>query len=300
MTKLKSDKISFNDDDFLVEVNEKKQTPQNNYNITKNNNSETQDSSSESIIENAKKEADEIIRLAKESAEEEKAKILQQAKLNADEIINNTKSDLEKKRLNQEEECEKLLEDTKAQAEKIRTDEALRGYEEGYQDGYQKIREELEEKITGLDEFCASQFEIKEKIISSAKKDILSLISNISRKILLKESDGGAIDKIIQKTVNLFEKKENIKIVLSERYAKLLYEFQKNSLNEEIDFNFEDFKQYKNFDIVYNANFCDDTIIVENIDERFDASINSQLDILIKDIYENTNIAQLEIGEDEA
>ena len=47
---------------------------------------------------------------------------------------------------------------------------------------------------------------------------------------LIKELDVQTIDKIIKNAINNLEKKENINIILSEKYAKLLFEFQKKSL----------------------------------------------------------------------
>ena len=82
---------------------------------------------------------------------------------------------------------------------------------------------------------------------------------------------------------------------LSEKYAKLLYEYQKKSLGQDIEFNFEDFKQYDNFNIVYNPSFDEDTIIVENLKERYDASVNSQLDVIIRNIYDNSQNGKLDL-----
>ena len=84
-------------------------------------------------------------------------------------------------------------------------------------------------------------------------------------------------------------------IILSEKYARILFEHQKQSLNEEIEFNFEDFKQYNNFDIVFNPEFDDDTIIIENLKERFDASINSLLDVIIRNIYDNSQNGKIDL-----
>ena len=82
---------------------------------------------------------------------------------------------------------------------------------------------------------------------------------------------------------------------MSEKYAKLLYEHQQKSLNEEIELNFENFKQYENFDIIYNPDFSDDTIIVENLKERLDASLSIQLDTIIRNIYDNTQNGKLDL-----
>ncbi|MBQ7286654.1 MAG: hypothetical protein IJW73_02720, partial [Candidatus Gastranaerophilales bacterium] len=79
------------------------------------------------------------------------------------------------------------------------------------------------------------------------------------------------------------------------KYARLLFEYQKQTLADEAEFNFEDFKQFENFEIVYNPSFDDDTIIVENLKERYDASINSQLDVIIRNIYDNSQNGKLDL-----
>ena len=63
----------------------------------------------------------------------------------------------------------------------------------------------------------------------------------------------------------------------------------------DIEFNFDEFKQFENFDVIYNKEFDDDTIIVENLKERFDASVNSQLDVIIRNIYDNSQNGKLEL-----
>ena len=66
---------------------------------------------------------------------------------------------------------------------------------------------------------------VRDKILKSANKDMLDLILNITKKVLFKELDALTIEKIIKNTVSLLEKKENINIILSEKYARLLYEY---------------------------------------------------------------------------
>jgi len=132
-------------------------------------------------------------------------------------------------------------------------------------------------------------------VLKNASREILNIIENISRKVLLKEVDAQTLDNIIKNTVTLFNEKENIKIILSEKYAKLLYEIQKHELDKELDF--EDFKQYEGFSIIYNKELNDDTIIVENPKERFCSSISTQLDKIIREIFEKTQNGNLDIEE---
>ena len=283
MSKIKPDKINFNRDDFIVEINENEENP---VDIPETENE---------ISKQAYLEAEKIVN----SAEDQRKTIINEAQ----DILSSAKEQAQKLIDDAESQKQEMLNSSKEEIEKQKTDSANLGYQEGYQDGETKLYEEFSEKIETFDKFCSNQYEIKNKILKSASKDILDIILNISKKVLLKEVDGKSLEKIIQKTILLFEKKENITIILSEKYARLLFEFQKKSFNNDIEFNFEDFKQYDNFEIMYNSKLPDDTIIIENQKERFDSSISSQLDVIIRDIFENTLNGQIEdieqYGEDE-
>lgn len=311
MSRLKLDKINFEESDFLVEIKEKKEEKKEKE--KKQHDEEKKQEKLEEIeleiknkineatlilnrakdeaqalVDNAQKEAKDIIENAQKEANSTKDELIQNATNEANSIIQTAKETSEK-------ENEELIQTSKDKIEQERIEITKKGYEDGYQDGLAHIQEELSEKIKIFDEFAQNQYILRDKLIKSANKDILDLIINISRKILLKELDFNALDKIIKSTISLLEKKENINIILSEKYARILYEHQKGSLSEEIEFNFEDFKQYDNFDIVYNPSFDDDTIIIENLKERFDASVNSQLDVIIRNIYDNSQNGKLDL-----
>ena len=230
------------------------------------------DNEAKQLIEQAQNQAKQIIETAQTEAKE-------QAQTQIDEIITNAKT-------NYEEEIEKQ-----------RVETINNAYQEGYEDGHKKLLEELDEKIKFFDKFCNSQYAIEQNILKATSKEILDIILAISKKILSKEIDGEVLKTIIENTVSLLENKENVNIILSEKYAKILYEYQKRSLNKDIEFDFKNFKQYENFNIIYSPEYKDDTIIVENIKERLDASINSQLDLIIRNIEEKTQQNKIEIEE---
>ena len=300
MSRLKIDSINFEEADFLVESEisqEKIVAPK-----------ETQENSKEAelILNRAKEEANNILEQAQikaqqileqaqqalEQAQQEtqqrKQEIIDEALKRADEIV-------ESARLSSQSENEQFLTNAKEEIEQERLETIKNAYEEGHKDGLIHAQEELEGKISDFNNFCSNQYEIRDKILKSANKDILNLIINISKKILLKELDAKTLDKIIKNAISMLEKKENITIILSEKYAKILYELQQKSLGEDIELNLENFKQYENFDIVFNPDFNDDTIIVENLKERYDASVNSQLDVVIRNIYDNSQNGKLDL-----
>ncbi len=290
MNKIKSDKINFNNDDFLVNLNindfaKNKPVAYTEPELTEEKGEAEQDKEElqrQQIIINAQKQAQ---------------KIIQEAQLKADEVIKDAQNKAQEIEQASKKEASDLLLNSQNELEQIKIQATRDGYAEGHKDGVQKAQEELEEKIEDFSKFCSINLEIKEKILKSASKDILDIIENISGKILYKEINADVLDKIIQNTVSKLEKKEDITIIVSEKYAKMLFELQNKSLEGDIEFNFSDFKQYKGFNIIYNPSYSDDTIIVENLKERFDSSIKSQIDIIIRDIYEQTKNAQFELDD---
>lgn len=279
MSKIKLDNINFDNDDFVVKLDDETSHHHSSNVSNEEETPQTEEHTSETLI-------DEI-----------EQKIIDEAKLKAQEILEQAQNEIKKKEENLELEKEKLINETQAQIEQERVEQAKKGYDEGYQDASLKFIEENEEKIKKFEKFISHQFEIKEKIIKSASFDIASIISNIAKKVILKEISPEIIDNIIKKTITLFEKKEDITIILSEDYAKLLLDFQNKNLDNEEKINFENFKQYQGFEVVYNSKFAPDTIIIENLKERYDASINSQLDILIRDIYQNFENGNINLEE---
>ena len=279
MSKIKLDNINFDNDDFVVKLD----------NETSHHHSSNV--SNEEEIKSLKEHNSETL------IDEIEQKIIDEAKLKAQEILEQAQNEIKQKEENLELEKEKLINEAQTQIEQERIEQAKKGYDEGYQDASLKFIEENEEKIKKFEKFISHQFEIKEKIIKSASFDIASIISNIAKKVILKEISPEIIDNIIKKTITLFEKKEDITIILSEDYAKLLLDFQNKNLDNEEKINFENFKQYQGFEVVYNSKFAPDTIIIENLKERYDASINSQLDILIRNIYQNFENGNIDLEE---
>jgi len=288
LSKLNSDKINYNENNFLVQLEK------NNYNggttkqeLLLNRAQDKVDSANEEaekIIEEAKIQAESIVEEGKNQAKIEAEKIIEEAKIQAESIVeegNATKNE--------------ILTNAQTEVERASQESAQKGYEEGYQDSQNKFYEENEEKILAFEKFCEQQNIIKDKILKNASREILNIIQNISKNILLKELDSDSLDKIIKKTISLFEKKEKIVIIVSEKYARLLYELQKKE--SDIELNFEDFKQYRDFDVVYNSELPEDTIIIENPKERFCASIQSQLDKIMREILENTQSGNIETEE---
>ena len=312
MSKLKSDKINFDDDDFLVEVVNDNQLEKNKSTRTLQEDFEAQKELQEKVLQakkitdeadlivnRAKDEAQNLVDIARNEAQEIKEKALSEAEQKRNEIIEEANAEaskiIEEAKASADTNLNDLITKTKEDLEQERIKTIKEAYEEGHKDGLEKIQEEFEDKISDFNKFFASQYELRDKILKSANKDILDLILNISKKVLLSEVNAVILDKIIKNAITLLEKKENINIIVSEKYAKLLFEHQKKSLDDDIEFNFEEFNQYENFNIVFNPDFDDDTIIIENLKERYDASLGAQLDVIIRNIYDNSQNGKLDL-----
>lgn len=299
MSKIRADKIEYDDDNFIVNIAQPVEIPQ----------------IDEDLLENEKqaekeKEAQEEARIQEELLQNRIKNLIDEANANAQEILSSAQAKAEEIMQNAHNEASKIIENANIQAkeqaqelistaqeqiENERIEKAKIGYEEGHKDGQEKIQEELEEKIKSFDEFCATQFEVKNKILKSLKNNLLEIVLNATKKILQKELDAQAIDKIITKTIQLLEKKEDVNVILSEKYARLLLELQNRNLGEEDELSIEDLKNYKNFNLICNPKIHEDTIIVENLKERFDASIKSQFDILVEQIYSAVENEELDL-----
>lgn len=287
MSKINQNKINYDSDEFVVRVNSSDFDDYKNYAPIEEEpiEQELQANELELVQTQYEKEREEARKIIEE-ANIEKAKIVEDAKIEAQKIIDEANNKAQEIENNSKTQAQELLKNSQDELENIRIQATKDGYADGHNEGVEKAQEELVEKIEDFNKFCSSQKEVKEKILKSASKDIVDIIVNISKKILLKEVDGKTLEKIIKKTVELLEKKEDINIILSTKYAKLLFDLQNKNLDNDEEIKFENFKQYEGFNIIYSPDFKDDTIIVENLKERFDSSISSQADILIRDIYE--------------
>ena len=296
MNKINPEKINFNDDNFVIGFSANPTSSKN----EKKKQEEIEEG--DLIINRAKEQAQDILLDAQKEAQDfllnaqnQAQAIVEKAQQEADEVLEKAQKEASEIQENAQKEAQELLLSSQNELEQIKIQATKDGYEEGHKDGLDKIQEEMEEKVEAFSKFCAENTEIKNKVLKSTSRDIFEIITNISKKILYKELNAQILDEIIKKTISNLEKKEDVTIIVSEKYAKLLFELQNKSLDKEIEFKPENFRQYNNFNIVFNPKYSEDTIIIENLKERFDASLASQLDIIIRQMYEQTKNGQLDL-----
>lgn len=189
-------------------------------------------------LQNASEKADIVVQKAQNKA----AEIIQQA---------------EEKKLQIEAEIEQMKQD--AINEGFKT-----GHDDGYQEGFAKITEEMLEKINSVDIFAGANFEIKNKILSSSKSDMLNLCFEICKKVCAKSLDAEVLERIIRESLAMLESKTVVNVMISPKLAdKLEPDFDKN---------------FKNVRIVQNPKIADDSIIIESLSGNLDCSISAQIE----------------------
>lgn len=187
---------------------------------------------------------------------------------------------------------DEILDEAKTEAQKIKEtaqQEALgiketasqegakEGYEAGYTDGCEKIRQELLQKIVAMDEIAKNAFEMKNKIMSSSKREIVELVLMIAKKVCIDSVDENALIHLVDEAVKLLSDKENIELILSEKYARLLNEILNNTLNSDTAQADIDIDKLRSIKLSYNSKMSDDTLIIQTPKERLDLGFETQL-----------------------
>lgn len=228
------------------------------------------------ILDKARLEADQMILKAQEDSQKlknEANELLEKSKVEADSLLESTKNEVEQ------------LKENASQAG------AKEGYQAGYDDGLKNIKEELVHKIFAMDEVIKNAFEMKKKIMSSSKREIVELVLMIARRVVLNSVDEISVARIVDKSISLLNDKENIELILSEKYAKLLNQVLNDDLLEqkpdlEIDIN-----KLRSIKLTFNSKFADDTLIVQTPKERLDLGFESQLDEISKEFLKELNLS---------
>ena len=239
------------------------------------------------IIEEANQQAQEILDKARLEADELKLRAqddTQKLKNEASELLEKTKA-----------EVETMLEGAKGEVEQIKETASQTGAEEGYQAGYddglKNIKEELVHKIFAMDKVIKNAFEMKKKIFFSSKREMVELILMIARKVALNSIDETSVARIVDKSISLLNDKENIELILSEKYAKLLNQVLNNDLLEQKPDLEIDIDKLRSIKLTYNSKFADDTLIVQTPKERLDLGFESQLDEISKEFLKELNLS---------
>lgn len=238
----------------------------------------------EQEIENAKSQKVEILKQT-----EEEAKVLIE---NANAQIQAEKQKFEEEKLQAEKQLEEFKKQAEAEAEQLKEDSQKQGYatgyDNGYNQGYAQIKNDLEQKIIGVDRFAQSQFDLKKNIIKSAELDIINLVIEIAKKVCTKsvELNPQLLEAITVSAIKALKDKEEIKIIVNPKLTEIL-----NSVSDKIK---EEIPQLKNIKIIEDSNVSADGTIVESILTRVDSRITAQINELAEKMMTEYNSEDIE------
>jgi len=157
------------------------------------------------------------------------------------------------------------------------------GFEAGRVEGFESITNELQDKITSVNDFAKCNFELKKNIIKSAHLDIINLIVEISHKVCAKslELDETLLKAITEKAIQALKDKEDITIIVNPEMAEKIY-----SISDELK---EKIPQLSSIKIVEDRSVSPDGTIVESPLSRVDSRVKSQINEISDKLMEKLN-----------
>lgn len=228
-----------------------------------------------------------LLNLEVEKAKERKEKILNEAKAEAEKLIQDTNNKIQQENeqlAKQREEEKKAFDEQMAQeAEKIRAESYQTGYDDGYKQGYVVITNELEEKVHAVDDFAKAQFDLKGNIIKSSELDIINLVLEIAKKVCTEsiKFNPEIIKVLTENAIKELKDKEEITIIVNPKLLDIL-----NSISDRLK---EDIPQLQNIKIIEDNAVSADGVIVESVLTRVDSRVKSQISEIAEKLFESYN-----------
>lgn len=211
--------------------------------------------------------------------------IVEEAKLQAQELLNNAK--IEAQNI-----VDNAVVEAQSQSGAIKDAAKQEGYNQGYENGYSegmaKITAELTDKIVNVDNFAKATFDVKKRIIKSAHKDIIELLSIISNKVCVKrfENDEQIFEEVTKAAIGLLKEKESINIIVNPKMAQKLWEIS-DGIKEQIH-------GLENIKIIEDSSVSPEGTIVEGVKNRIDCTIQNQIKVIVDELFRELNFTSEE------
>lgn len=216
--------------------------------------------------------SDEEIRQARQIAEKivaeakERALLIEgQASTKAEEILKQAK------------------EEAQNQAAQITEAAHKEGFEAGIKEGFEKITSEMEERLKNLDNFAASELEMKKRIVKSAHTEILELVTAICEKVCHTElvQNPKLLENLTVAAISKLKEKETVNIIVNPQMAQKIYEIS-DGLKER-------FFGLENIKIIEDSSVPADGTIVESVDSRVDSGLKAQISRISDELFNALN-----------
>ncbi len=193
-------------------------------------------------------------------------------------------------------ESEKLIQMSKTEAEKILTEAQVQaqqiinqaqeqgykeGHEKGYEEGLQTANQEATVKIEALNALTKGAFEAKKQILISSEKEIIDLVLQISEKLVKckLEKEPEVIKNIITEAISQLKEKDKVKVLVHPSLYKTV-----ESILEEVKLSVNGLTDLK---LIEDATVPTQGAIVESLESRIDARLNSQIEKITQNLYDS-------------
>jgi len=197
---------------------------------------------------------------------------LQKAKVEAEQLIVTAQAQVDKYMLEAQQQTEtessELYQKSKFQGYE---DGYSEGKKQGYDEGYNRILSEMSEKIQALETLVKSSFEVKNQIVRSSEKEILEFVVLIAEKMVRTklEMEPELVSNIIKSAISELKEKDEVKIVINPALAEKIY-----AITDEIK---KGMGGVNNIKIIEDRTVSPDGVIVESVDTRIDARLDTQV-----------------------
>ncbi|WP_270180462.1 FliH/SctL family protein [Alkalihalobacillus sp. CinArs1] len=223
-----------------------------------------------------------VLQSRKSTVEEKKSQLLQQMIRLEDQYhtirtrLQNEEdhvlSSLEQKQLQKEQEWEKLAEQKYREAED-------KGFEAGYQAGLQQVQFELQEKRKEMESVLTEAYKKKDELIQSAEPFLLSLSTEIAKKVMMNElkQHPESIAEMVRKTLQTVQDRGEVVLQVSvEDYAHI------TPMVEELEKQLDGHASLK---LVPMSDLPPGSGMIHTPSGSYDISIHSQLKEIKKELF---------------
>jgi flagellar assembly protein FliH len=141
-----------------------------------------------------------------------------------------------------------------------------------------QAKQELINKVWGVDILTSAAFDVKKEIINSAEKEIIELAIAIAENILRQKLDTEPelMKKITKSAIDQLSEKEEIRIIVNPALVNNLYDYV-DELKEEI-------RGLKTVKITEDKTIPKDGVIVESPESRIDGRLATRMGEITKNL----------------
>ena len=141
----------------------------------------------------------------------------------------------------------------------------------------------MEERLKNLDNFAASELEMKKRIVKSAHTEILELVTAICEKVCHTElvQNPKLPENLTAAAISKLKEKETVNIIVNPQMAQKIYEIS-DGLKER-------FFGLENIKIIEDSSVPADGTIVESVDSRVDSGLKAQISRISDELFNALN-----------